>query len=79
MENTRDPLAVEVLAREGDDAAVTEVVEAGQDATVPAGQDGLAAGFDDGVVVFGALDLPGERAAQAADEGGGDGGDGAGF
>ena len=43
LEDPRDPLAVEVLAGERDDAAVAKVVKAGQDAAVPAGEDGLAA------------------------------------
>ncbi len=79
FEDARNPLPVEVLAREGDDAAVAEVVEAGQDAAVPAGEDGLPPGIDDGVVMFGALDLPGERAAQAANEGSGHDTDGTGL
>ena len=79
MQDARDPLAVEILTGERCDTPMAEVVEAGQDAAVPAGEDRLAPGFDDGVVVFGALNFPSERAAQAADEGGGGKGDGRGL
>ena len=43
VDDPRNPLAVEVLARDHDDAAVAEVVEAGEDAAVPEGEDRLAA------------------------------------
>ena len=79
LENARDPLPVEVLAREGDDAAAAKVVETGQDAAVPAGEDRLAARRDDGVIVLGALDVPCQRAAEATDRRGRGGGDGRGF
>ena len=64
----RDRLPVEVLAGEGDNAAVAKVVETGQDPAVPAGEDRLAARLDDGVIVLGALDIPCQRAAEGADE-----------
>ena len=79
LENARDPLPVEVLAGEGDDATVAKVVETGQDAAVPAGEDRLAARLDDGVIVLGALDVPCQRAAEGADRRGRDGGDGSGL
>ena len=78
VEDARNPLPDRSSGRERDDAAVTEVVEAGDDTSMPAGEDRLAAGSNDGVVVLGAFDLPGEGATQAADEGGGGKGDGRG-
>ena len=58
VQDPRDPLAVEVLAGDDDDAAVTEVMEPRQDAPVPEREDRLPAAVDDGLVVLGAGDLP---------------------
>ena len=54
----RDPLAVEVLAGDDDDAAALEVEVAGEDAAVPEGVDRLPARARDRVDVLGATDLP---------------------
>src|SRR5262249_18881650 len=41
LDDTRDPLAVEVLARHHDDAAMAEVVDAAEDSAVPERHDRL--------------------------------------
>src|SRR5688572_6276234 len=58
LDDTRDPLAVEVLAGDDDDAAAAEVERGGQDAPVPERHHRLAAGRDDGVEMLQPLDAP---------------------
>ena len=67
LDDARDPLPVEVLTRERDDAAIAEEPGRGQDARVPEGDDGDAARLQDLVVMVGAFDLPGDRAAKPGD------------
>ena len=53
-----DPLAVEILAGDDDDAAVAPEERGGQDAAVPEREDRLPAGRDDRFVVREAVDAP---------------------
>src|SRR4029450_4430590 len=63
-QDARNPLAIEVLAGDHDDAAIAEVVQGGKDAAVPEREDGLVARGDDLVEVAIALDAPGQRPAE---------------
>ena len=60
----RDPLAVEVLAGDDDDAAAAEVEGRGQDAAVPERHDRLAAARRDRVEVLEPLRTPAQRRAE---------------
>ena len=60
----RDPLAVEILARDDDDAAAAEVICGGQDAAVPERHDRLAAARDDALEVLEPLGAPAQRRAE---------------
>src|SRR5437588_3216978 len=78
LDDARNPLPVEILARDDDDAAAAEVVGGRKDAPVPEGHHGLTAGVDDGVVVMEAFNLPPQRVTERVDDRiaeSGDGGD----
>src|SRR5207248_8825674 len=68
LDDAGNPLAVEVLARDDDDAAVAEEDRGRQDAAVPERHDRLVAAKDDGVVVLEAVDAPLERRAERGAE-----------
>jgi hypothetical protein len=68
-DDARDPLAVEVLARDDDDAAVAPEERGGQDATVPEREDRLLAGRDDRFIVGIAVDAPFVRRGEGLDDG----------
>ena len=64
----RDPFAVEVRARDDDDAAVAPEERGGQDASVPEGEDRLAARRDDRVVMLEPVDPPAVGRAERVDD-----------
>ena len=68
-DDARDPLAVEVLAGDDDDAAIFPEEGCRQDPAVPEGEDGRLAGGDDGLVVLEAVDAPAIRRTKQANEG----------
>src|SRR5438270_2126900 len=64
LDDARNPLAVEVLARDHDNAAPPEIVRRGKDAAVPERHDRLTAAPDDAVVVIDAVALPAKRRSE---------------
>jgi hypothetical protein len=70
-DDPRDPLAVEVLARDDDDPFVFPEERGGQDAPVPEREDRLAAGRDDCLIVLQAVDSPAIGGAERPNEGSG--------
>ena len=78
LDDARNPLSVEILARDDDDAAAAEVERGWKDAAVPEGHHGPAAGGDDRLVMLKPLDAPPQRVTKRVDEWiaeGSDGGD----
>src|SRR5207237_5769618 len=69
LDDSRNPLAVEVLARDDDNAAALEVDRGGQDAAVPESHDRLAAAADDALIPIGAIHAPAERGSKRRDDG----------
>ena len=67
LDDPGNPLAVEVLAGDDDDAAVLPEERGGQDTAVPEGEDRLLAGGDDRVIVFEPLDAPAICGSERAD------------
>src|SRR5262249_54029477 len=68
LDDARNPLAVEVLARHDDDAAVAPEQGRGQNPSVPEREDWLSARGDDRVVVREAVDAPAIGRAEALDD-----------
>ena len=68
LDDPRDPLAVEVLAGDDDDAAAAEVEGGRQNAAVPERHDRLPARGADRVEMLQALDAPAQRVAERVDQ-----------
>src|SRR5204863_8003974 len=67
LDDPGDPLAVEVLAGDDDDAAAAEKVGGRKDPAVPERHDGLASGGADRLEVLEAFRAPAQCGAEAGD------------
>src|SRR5688572_28288097 len=67
LDDACDPLTVEVLAGDDDDAAAAEIESGRQNAPMPERHHRLASRGDDRLVVMQALDAPAQRVAERVD------------